>query len=58
MEILAGIFWAAAGVGCVTPVGEMTRTVGDGLGADWTDTVGVAEEGAEAGEGYIGLPQS
>jgi len=58
MEILAGAVGEAAGVGCGIPVGEITRTVGDGLGAGWTDTVGATDVDVTAGGGYIELPQS
>ena len=39
-------------------MGEITRTVGDGFVAGWTDTVGAVDGNVIAGGGYIELPQS
>jgi len=40
MDTLVGAVGETAGAGCGVPMGEITRTVGDGFGAGWTDTVG------------------
>lgn len=57
IDTLVGAVGEIAGAGCGIPVGEITRTVGDGF-AGWTDTVGAVDGDVTAGGGYIELPQS